>query len=66
MKLKVPSGDKYTAIKSKLRELKLSTVCEEARWVQTVLGRRGQQGVLGGKEGDLGACRVGSQTHREG
>ncbi|KAG2426158.1 hypothetical protein HXX76_013139 [Chlamydomonas incerta] len=28
---KLPGGDKYTEIKSKLRELKLSTVCEEAR-----------------------------------
>ena len=27
----IPGGDKYTAIKSKLRELKLSTVCEEAK-----------------------------------
>lgn len=27
----VPAGEKYTQIKSKLRELKLSTVCEEAR-----------------------------------
>ncbi|GAX81300.1 hypothetical protein CEUSTIGMA_g8731.t1 [Chlamydomonas eustigma] len=31
MKRVVPSGDKYTGIKAKLRELKLSTVCEEAR-----------------------------------
>ena len=31
MKLKVPGGDKYLEIKSKLRELKLTTVCEEAR-----------------------------------
>jgi lipoic acid synthetase len=27
----IPAGDKYTKIKSKLRELKLATVCEEAR-----------------------------------
>ncbi len=27
----VPSGDKYTEIKGKLRELKLHTVCEEAK-----------------------------------
>ena len=27
----VPSGEKYTQIKGKLRELKLATVCEEAR-----------------------------------
>ena len=27
----LPSGDKYTGIKAKLRELKLSTVCEEAK-----------------------------------
>ncbi len=27
----VPGGDKYTSIKAKLRELKLSTVCEEAK-----------------------------------
>ena len=27
----VPGGDNYTHIKSKLRELKLHTVCEEAR-----------------------------------
>ena len=27
----VPGGEKYTAIKAKLRELKLSTVCEEAK-----------------------------------
>lgn len=26
-------GDKYTQIKGKLRELKLHTVCEEAKWV---------------------------------
>jgi len=31
MKRSVPGGDKYTQIKSKLRELKLHTVCEEAR-----------------------------------
>eukprot|EP00249_Psilotum_nudum_P012398 c23758_g1_i1 orf=67-1383(+) len=31
MKAVVPSGDKYTAIKAKLRELKLHTVCEEAK-----------------------------------
>ena len=31
MKRTVPSGDKYTEIKAKLRELKLSTVCEEAK-----------------------------------
>ncbi|GIL54648.1 hypothetical protein Vafri_10378 [Volvox africanus] len=28
---KLPGGDKYTEIKAKLRELKLATVCEEAR-----------------------------------
>jgi lipoyl synthase len=27
----IPAGDKYTQIKSKLRKLKLATVCEEAR-----------------------------------
>lgn len=27
----LPGGEKYTAIKSKLRELKLTTVCEEAK-----------------------------------
>jgi lipoic acid synthetase len=27
----VPGGEKYAAIKAKLRELKLATVCEEAR-----------------------------------
>lgn len=27
----LPSGDKYTGIKAKLRELNLSTVCEEAK-----------------------------------
>jgi lipoic acid synthetase len=31
MKREVPGGDKYTQIKGKLRELKLHTVCEEAR-----------------------------------
>lgn len=31
LKREVPGGDKYTQIKSKLRELKLHTVCEEAR-----------------------------------
>ena len=31
MKRVVPGGDKYVEIKKKLRELKLSTVCEEAR-----------------------------------
>lgn len=31
MKMVVPGGDKYASIKSKLRELKLNTVCEEAR-----------------------------------
>jgi len=31
LKRSIPGGDKYTAIKSKLRELKLATVCEEAR-----------------------------------
>jgi lipoic acid synthetase len=31
MKMVVPGGEKYTAIKSKLRELKLNTVCEEAK-----------------------------------
>lgn len=27
----LPGGEKYTQIKSKLRELKLHTVCEEAK-----------------------------------
>jgi lipoic acid synthetase len=27
----LPAGEKYTGIKAKLRELKLSTVCEEAK-----------------------------------
>ena len=27
----IPGGEKYTQIKSKLRKLKLATVCEEAR-----------------------------------
>ena len=31
MKMVVPGGDKYASIKSKLRDLKLNTVCEEAR-----------------------------------
>ncbi|XP_078165778.1 lipoic acid synthase 1 [Carex rostrata] len=31
MKETIPGGSKYTAIKAKLRELKLHTVCEEAR-----------------------------------
>eukprot|EP00775_Hariotina_reticulata_P013318 gene13318-13447_t len=31
MKRVIPSGNKYTEIKAKLRELKLHTVCEEAR-----------------------------------
>lgn len=31
LKVTVPGGDKFTKIRSKLRELKLSTVCEEAR-----------------------------------
>ena len=31
LKRDIPGGDKYTQIKAKLRELKLSTVCEEAR-----------------------------------
>jgi lipoate synthase len=31
MKRVVPGGEKYTEIKGKLRELKLHTVCEEAR-----------------------------------
>ncbi|KAL6779475.1 LAS1 [Auxenochlorella protothecoides x Auxenochlorella symbiontica] len=31
LKREVPGGAKYTAIKAKLRELKLATVCEEAR-----------------------------------
>jgi hypothetical protein len=31
MKLTIPSGEKYTAIKKKLRELDLHTVCEEAK-----------------------------------
>lgn len=31
LKQSIPGGEQYTAIKSKLRELKLSTVCEEAR-----------------------------------
>ena len=31
MKRTIPSGDRYVQIKSKLRELNLSTVCEEAR-----------------------------------
>lgn len=29
--MNVPGGEKYTEIKGKLRELKLHTVCEEAR-----------------------------------
>lgn len=31
LKREVPGGEKYTEIKGKLRELKLHTVCEEAR-----------------------------------
>lgn len=31
MKMVVPGGDNYASIKSKLRELKLNTVCEEAK-----------------------------------
>ena len=31
LKRAVPGGDKYTEIKSKLRDLNLHTVCEEAR-----------------------------------
>ena len=31
LKREVPRGDNYTRIKGKLRELKLATVCEEAR-----------------------------------
>ena len=31
MKRTIPSGDRYVEIKSKLRELNLSTVCEEAK-----------------------------------
>lgn len=31
LKRTIPGGDKFTAIKSKLRELKLATVCEEAK-----------------------------------
>jgi lipoic acid synthetase len=31
MKKVIPGGDKYLAIKAKLRELKLATVCEEAK-----------------------------------
>ena len=31
LKRVVPSGERYTQIKSRLRELKLSTVCEEAK-----------------------------------
>jgi lipoic acid synthetase len=31
LKRELPGGEAYTAIKSKLRELKLATVCEEAR-----------------------------------
>ena len=31
MKRTIPGGDRYTEIKAKLRELKLSTVCEEAK-----------------------------------
>jgi lipoic acid synthetase len=31
MKMVIPSGDKCAAIKSKLRELKLNTACEEAK-----------------------------------
>jgi lipoic acid synthetase len=31
LKREIPGGENYTRIKSKLRELKLSTVCEEAR-----------------------------------
>jgi lipoate synthase len=31
LKRQIPGGEKYTEIKGKLRELKLHTVCEEAR-----------------------------------
>ena len=31
LKRTIPSGDRYVEIKSKLRELNLSTVCEEAK-----------------------------------
>jgi lipoic acid synthetase len=31
LKREIPGGERYTAIKAKLRELKLSTVCEEAK-----------------------------------
>ena len=31
LKREVPGGDNYTRIKARLRDLKLSTVCEEAR-----------------------------------
>ena len=31
LKRELPGGDNYTAIKSQLRELKLATVCEEAK-----------------------------------
>jgi lipoic acid synthetase len=31
LKRELPGGEAYTGIKSKLRELKLSTVCEEAK-----------------------------------
>ena len=31
LKRELPGGDNYTRIKGKLRELKLATVCEEAR-----------------------------------
>lgn len=31
MKESIPGGEKYTQIKKKLRELKLHTVCEEAK-----------------------------------
>lgn len=31
MKESIPGGEKYTHIKKKLRELKLHTVCEEAK-----------------------------------
>ena len=31
LKREVPGGERYTEIKSKLRELKLATVCEEAK-----------------------------------
>nr|PNR55100.1 hypothetical protein PHYPA_005993 [Physcomitrium patens] len=32
MRKVVPGGDKYASIQSRLRELKLNTLCEEAKW----------------------------------